>query len=306
MSEQPVDRRVVECVPNFSEGRRPEVVAAIVEAIAQTPGVRILDHTSDHDHNRSVVTFVGPPEACTEGAFAGISRAADLIDMEAHCGGHPRIGAADVVPFVPIRGVTMAECVELARTLGKRVAEELGIPVYLYGEAATSPDRRNLADIRRGEYEGLKQTIDTPERHPDFGPPRLHPTAGATVIGARMPLIAFNVNLGTGDLEIARKIARAVRGSSGGLVHVRAIGVMLSERNIAQVSMNLVDYTRTPIHRAVEMVRREAQRYGVPIVETELIGLMPLDAILDSAAFYLQLPKLSSGQILEAKIWDED
>lgn len=297
-------QRIVECVPNFSEGRRPEVVAEIVAAIASVEGVKLLDYSSDASHNRSVVTFVGTPEAVEEAAFAGIARACDLIDMEQHHGEHPRLGATDVVPFVPIAGVTMSECVQIARWLGKRVGEELQIPVYMYEEAATRPERRNLADVRRGEYEGLKKAIAMPERIPDYGPAAVHPTAGATVIGARMPLIAFNVNLGTADVEIAKKIARAVRGSSGGLTNVKALGVMLDDGNVAQVSMNLVNYVKTPVHRALEMVRREAARYGVSVVESELIGLIPLEAVLDTAAYYLQLPKLSRNQVIETRIWE--
>ena len=297
-------QQVVECVPNFSEGRRPEVVREIVAAIEAVSGIRVLDYSSDTSHNRTVVTFVGTPEACEEAAFAGIARACDLIDMEKHHGEHPRLGATDVVPFIPISGVTMEECVEIARRVGQRVGEELEIPVYLYEEAATRPERRNLADVRRGEYEGLKEGIGTPERAPDFGPARVHPTAGATIIGARMPLVAFNVNLGTSDIGIAKKIARAVRESSGGLANVKALGVMLEDRQIAQVSMNLVNYVKTPIPRVMEMVRREADRYGVSVVESELIGLMPMDAVLDTAAYYLQLPKLEQSQIIEARVWE--
>lgn len=304
MAEKGTAQRIVECVPNFSEGRRPHVVADIVSAIASVDGVRVLDFSSDASHNRSVVTFVGSPEVVSEAAFMGICKARDLIDMTVHQGEHPRLGATDVVPFVPISGTSMADCVQMAVALGERVGRELDIPVYLYEEAATRPERRNLADVRRGEYEGLLATIGTPERKPDFGPARVHPTAGATIIGARMPLIAFNVNLGTSDLGIAKKIARAVRGSSGGLVHVKAMGVMLEDKNTAQVSMNLVNYTGTPVHRAVEMVRREAARFGVSVVESELIGLIPLDAVLDTAAYYLQLPKLDRSQVIEARIWE--
>lgn len=303
MSDRTV-QQVVECVPNFSEGRRPEVVREIVAAIEAVSGIRVLDYSSDTSHNRTVVTFVGTPEACEEAAFAGIARACDLIDMAKHHGEHPRLGATDVVPFIPISGVTMEECVEIARRVGQRVGEELEIPVYLYEEAATRPERRNLADVRRGEYEGLKESIGTPERAPDFGPARVHPTAGATIIGARMPLVAFNVNLGTSDIGIAKKIARAVRESSGGLANVKALGVMLEDRQIAQVSMNLVNYVKTPIPRVMEMVRREADRYGVSVVESELIGLMPMDAVLDTAAYYLQLPKLEQSQIIEARVWE--
>ncbi|MGB4337261.1 MAG: glutamate formimidoyltransferase [Bacillota bacterium] len=298
------DRVFIECVPNFSEGRRPEVVAEIVTAIASVEGVRILDYSSDAAHNRSVVTLIGPPGPVVEAAFRGIARARDLIDMRTHEGEHPRLGATDVVPFVPIAGATMSQCVELAVALGERVGRELEIPVYLYEEAATCPERRNLADIRRGEYEGLFEKITKPEWSPDFGPSVVHPTAGATVIGARLPLIAFNVNLTTSDLNVAKKIAQAVRASSGGLAYVKALDVLLNDRNVAQVSMNLVNYRRTPIPRVMEMVRREAARWGVGVLESELIGLVPLDAVLDAAAYYLQLPKLDRSQVIEAGLWE--
>lgn len=293
---------IVECVPNFSEGRRPEIVAAIVEAITSVPGVNLLDSSSDADHNRSVITFVGEPDAVVEAAFRGAARAAQLINMEEHRGDHPRLGATDVIPLVPISNITMAECVQLARDLGKRIADELQIPVYLYEEAATRPERKNLANIRRGEYEGLKAEIGLPERQPDFGQAKLHPTAGATVVGARMPLIAFNVNLGTANLDIAKKIAKAVRGSSGGLVGVKAIGVFLEEKNQAQVSMNLVNFVETPIHRAFEMVKTEAERYGVPVVGSEIVGLVPQDALIAAAKWYLRLEGFKNAQILERRL----
>ncbi|MQL52277.1 glutamate formimidoyltransferase [Desulfofundulus thermobenzoicus] len=293
--------KLVECVPNFSEGRRPEVVRAIVAA-GEKCGVKILDWTMDADHNRSVVTFAGEPEAVLEAALAMIREAAARINMEEHRGAHPRIGAADVVPFVPIGGVTMAECVALARCLGERVARELEIPVYLYEEAATRPERRNLAHVRRGEYEGLKEEIARPERRPDFGPARLHPTAGAVVIGARKPLIAFNVNLGTDDPAVARAIARALRAKDGGLTFVKALGVELKDRRQVQVSMNLVDYERTPIYRALELVRLEAARYGVSVVGTEIVGLVPLDALLGSLEYYLQSESFRREQVLEVKL----
>jgi len=292
--------KIVECVPNFSEGRRQPVIDAIVAAISNVPGVHVLDVQSDADHNRTVVTFVGEPQAVVEGAFQSIAAAARLIDMNHHRGQHPRIGAADVVPLVPVRGVTMEECVELARELGRRVGEELDIPVYLYEEAATRPDRRNLADIRHGEYEGLKEEILTnPDRAPDFGPRRLGP-AGATAIGARRFLIAYNVYLTTDDVEIARRIARAVRHSSGGLRYVKALGLLVNGK--AQVSMNLTDFRRTPIHRVVEMIRREAARYGVTIERSELIGLIPQQALLDAAQWYLQLDGFTPDQVLENRL----
>lgn len=295
-------RKIVECVPNFSEGRRREVIDQIAEAIAIVPDVHVLDVQSDADHNRTVVTFVGESEAVEEAAFQGIGKAAELIDMDLHRGEHPRMGAADVVPFVPIKNVTMGDCVAIARRVGERVGRELDIPVYLYEEAATRPERRNLAEVRRGEYEGIKAEIETnPERTPDFGPQHLG-KAGATAIGARPPLIAFNVYLGTDDVEVARAIARAVRHSSGGLRYVKALGLLVKGR--AQVSMNLTDYRQTPVHRVVEMIRREADRYGVAVVESELIGLIPNEALVEAAKFYLQLDGLSSHQILENRLAD--
>lgn len=293
-------RRLVECIPNFSEGRRPEVIQALEAAVRSVPGVYLLDRHSDPDHNRTVLTFAGEPEPVLEAAFKAIRVAAERIDMDQHRGAHPRLGAADVVPFVPLQGITLEECAELARRLGRRVGEELGIPVYLYEAAATRPDRVSLPDIRRGEYEGLKESIGRdPDRAPDFGPARLG-KAGATVIGARKPLVAFNVYLTTDDVQVARKIARAVRGSSGGLVHVRALGFLVKGR--AQVSMNLTDVTQTPIARVVEAVRREAARYGTAIHHTELVGLAPLQALVDAARWYLQLDEFESDQILELRL----
>lgn len=293
-------KRLVECVPNFSEGRRQEVIAAILAAIRSVQGVTVLDTHSDVDHNRTVVTFVGPPEAVLEAAYAGITKAAQLIDLDHHRGEHPRIGATDVVPFVPLEGVTMEECVALARQLGERVGNELGIPVYLYEAAATRPDRENLENIRRGEYEGLKAEIATnPDRAPDFGPARLGP-AGATIIGARPFLIAYNVYLTTSDVEIAKKIAKAIRFSSGGLRYVKALGLLVEGR--AQVSINMTDFRKTPIYRTVELIRREAQRYGVDIAYSELVGLAPQAALIDAAQWYLQLDKFESSQILENRL----
>jgi len=293
-------KRIVECVPNFSEGRRQEVIEAILAAIRSVEGITLLDRHSDVDHNRTVVTFVGPPEATLEAAYRSIARAAELIDLNHHRGEHPRIGATDVVPFVPIEGVTMDECVTLAQTLGARVGNELGIPVYLYEAAATRSDRENLENIRRGEYEGLRQEIATnPDRAPDFGPARLGP-AGATVIGARPFLIAYNVYLNTPDVEIAKRIAKAIRFSNGGLRYVKALGLLVEGR--AQVSINMTDYRKTPIYRTVEMIRREAARYGVAISFSELVGLAPQAALIDAARWYLQLDKLEMNQILENRL----
>ncbi len=295
--------RIVECVPNFSEGRRPEVIRQIVDAIAAVDGVKVLDFSSDADHNRSVVTFVAPPETVGDAAFAGIAKAAELIDMTQHTGGHPRMGATDVCPFIPIKGVTMDECVEIAKSLGKRVGDELGIPVYLYEKAATRPERENLAKVRKGQYEGIRDTIATdPARTPDFGPAKMG-TAGATAIGARQFLIAFNVYLNTDNVEIAKKIGKAVRHSGGGLRYVKAMGLEVDGK--AQVSMNLTDFTGTPIFRVVEMIRREAARYGVGIGSTELIGLIPQQALIDAAVWYLQLDGFSPEQVLENRLMSE-
>lgn len=291
---------LVECIANFSDARRPEVIEAIAQAIRSVPSISLLDRHSDLDHNRTVLTFVGPPEQIGEAAFQAIARAAELIDLNQHSGEHPRIGASDVVPFVPISGVTMQECVEIANQVGKRVGEELQIPVYLYEEAATRPDRKNLEDIRRGEYEGLKAEIEIkPERIPDYGPARLGP-AGATVIGARQPLIAFNVYLTTGDVSISNQIAKAVRHSSGGMRYVKGLGLLVEGR--AQVSMNLTNFHRTPVARVVETIRREAARYGVAIHHTELVGLIPQQALVEAARWYLQLDQFEPEQILEQRL----
>ncbi len=297
-------KSIVECVPNFSEGRRQEVIDAIVKSMASVPGVRILDVEKDADHNRSVITMVGEPEGVLEAAFQGISTAARLIDLNKHKGTHPRIGATDVVPFVPIRGITMSECVALARRLGERVSGELGIPVYFYEEAATRPERRNLENIRRGEYEGLKERIGKdPDAKPDMGPEKIGP-AGATVIGARQPLIAFNVYLSTDNVDVARKIARAVRHSSGGFRFVKALGMLVGGQ--AQVSMNLTNFHRTPMYRVVEAIRREAARYGVTVTHSEIVGLIPQDALINAARWYMQIDNLTPEVILENRLWEEE
>ena len=291
---------IVECVPNFSEGRRQEVIDRIVTAMGRVPGIQVLDVQSDVDHNRTVVTLVGDPQAMVEAAFAGIVQAAELIDMDHHRGGHPRMGAADVVPFVPLQGLSLKDCAALARQLGRRVGEELGIPVYPYEAAASRPDRRNLADVRRGEYEGLREEIGrNPDRAPDYGPAVMG-KAGAVAIGARPPLIAFNVYLNSNDAAPAQAIARAVRHSGGGLRFVKAMGLLVDGQ--AQVSMNLTDYRRTPIHRVMELIRIEAARYGLQVTRSEIVGLLPARALFDAAAFYLQLDGFSAEQVLENRL----
>lgn len=297
--------KIVECVPNFSEGRRIEVIEAIAEEIRKVEGVRLLAYEHDKDHNRSVMTFIGAPEAVKLAAFSACAKAAELIDMNTHQGEHPRVGATDVIPLIPISDVTISDCVKLANELGADIANKLGIPIYLYEHAAASSKRRNLADVRRGQYEGLKESIQSdPERRPDFGPITLHPTAGATVVGARMPLVAYNINLATNDLDIAKSIAKAVRHSSGGLRFVKALGLEIAERGIVQVSMNLTDYEKTPVFRVFEMVKREADRYGVEILGSEIIGLIPLNALVDSAEYYLRIEKFQKSQVLENRLWE--
>lgn len=296
---------LVECVPNFSEGRRAIVVDAIVAAIASVPGVRVLDREMDADHNRSVITFIGNRQEVSAAAFECAREAVARIDMNVHTGEHPRVGALDVLPFVPIAGVTLEDCAALARSVGRRIADELGVPVYLYEAAATRPDRRSLPDLRRGEYEGLRLEIGTnPDRAPDFGPPRLHPTAGATIVGARPVLIAWNVNLATTDVEVARRIAKAIRESSGGLPAVRAKGFALPDRGLVQVSMNMLDYRRTSVVQAFEAIRERAAAENVEIAESEIIGLVPLDAITEAAEKYFRLRSFRHDQILETRLWE--
>jgi glutamate formiminotransferase len=293
-------QKLVECVPNFSEGRRPHVVDAIVAAVAAVPGATVLDVQTDADHNRTVLTFAGEPKAVLEGAFQGARQAAELIDLNQHQGAHPRMGATDVVPFVPMRDVTMDECVQLAHRLGQRLGDELGIPVYLYEEAATRPERQNLADVRKGEFEGIRELIASDPAHaPDFGPHAMGP-AGATAVGARPFLIAFNVYLHTADVEIAKKIARTIRHSGGGLRFVKALGLLVEGQ--AQVSMNLTDFRRTPLHVVVEMIRREAARYGVLVARSELVGMLPQEALLDAAVWYLQLDGFTPDLVLENRL----
>jgi glutamate formiminotransferase len=290
-------------VPNFSEGRDAAKVDAIVAAIRSAPGVTMLDRQMDADHNRSVVTFAASADTVAEAAVRAVEKAAELIDLNHHTGVHPRIGAADVVPFVPVAGVTLADCVRIAECAAAEVWRRARVPVYLYEAAARRPDRVRLENIRRGQFEGLREEVRTdPGRRPDFGSPELHPTAGATVMGARKFLIAYNINLNTADVTIAKRIARTIRTSSGGLPCVKAMGVMLASRNLAQVSMNLTDFEQTPMHRVFEAVRREAERYGVTIAGSEIIGLVPNQAIAMAAEFYLQIENFRSGLILENRI----
>lgn len=292
---------LIECIPNFSEARRPEVIDQIVAAIQSVADVKLLDRSSDLDHNRTVLTFAGSAAGVEEAAFRAIKTAAELIDLDQHTGAHPRIGATDVVPFVPLGGASMEDCIAIAKRLGERVGNKLKIPVYLYEAAAARPERTNLENVRRGQYEGLKTEIESnPERKPDYGPSRL-PKAGATVVGARAPLIAFNVYLTTDDVEIAKKIARAIRHSSGGLRYVKGLGLLVDGR--AQVSMNLTDFHQTPIARVVEFIRREAGRYGVGIHHSELVGLIPQEALVDAAVWYTQLDQFDKEQILESRLF---
>ena len=292
---------VIECIPNVSEGRRVDVIDACTAAIVAT-GAHLLDVKPDATHNRTVFTFAGAPAAVEAGAVALFDTALAHIDLRHHHGEHPRLGAVDVTPFVPIEGATMADCVAIARRVGETVAARHQLPVYLYEEAATSPARRNLEDIRRGEFEGLAAKMQKPEWAPDFGPAAPHASAGASVVGARMPLIAYNINLATNRLDVAKKIATAIRQSSGGLRFVKAMGLELADRGIVQVSMNLTNYEKTPIFRVFEMVKREAERYGVSILESEIVGLIPSAALTSAAAWYLQVEGFSDGQVLENKL----
>ena len=295
--------KLVECVPNFSEGQRKEVIDSIADAIRKTLGVVLLDVESNPDHNRSVISFVGEPGPVKDAALAASQKAVELIDLRYHKGEHPRMGAIDVVPFVPISDMTMNDCVSLARSFGKEFAEKFHVPVFLYEEAATLQERKNLADVREGEFEGLRDMIGKdPSKKPDFGPERIHPSAGATAVGAREILIAYNVNLGTSDMSIAKKIAHQLRAKDGGLAFVKALGFELKERGIVQVSMNLTSYRRSQLFKAYEMVKLFADRYGVPVVGSEIVGLTPMDALVDSAEFYLRLENFSRDQILERKI----
>jgi glutamate formiminotransferase len=296
---------VIECVPNISEGRRPEVVRDIADALRAIAGLRVLDVQSDAAHNRSVLTLAGEASSVKTAVLTLFDKALAAIDLKTHRGEHPRLGAVDVVPFIPIEGVSMADCVALAREVAAEVAERHHLPIFLYEEAAATPARRNLEDIRRGEFEGLAAKLQQPDWMPDFGPAQPHASGGASVIGARMPLIAYNINLATDRLDVAKKIAAGIRMSSGGFRFVKAMGIPLEDRGIVQVSMNLTNFEKTPIFRVFETVKREAARYGVNVLESEIVGLVPSAALMQVAEFYLQLAAFTSNQVLENKLRSE-
>jgi len=292
--------RIVECVPNISEGRNREIIEAVVNEVRAVPGVALLDCESDGSHNRSVITFLGEPEAVLEAVVRLAKKAVSLIDLTRHQGEHPRMGAVDVIPLIPIRGVTKEETVALSKKLAARVWEEAGVPVFLYEDSACAPCRVNLAEIRRGQFEGMAEKVKRPEWEPDFGGRCVHPTAGVVAVGCRMPLVAFNINLSTHDVSIASKIAKIIRRSSGGFDCVKALGVTLEERKLAQVSINMTDFNRTPLYRVLELVKVEAKRWGVTVVGTEIVGLAPMRALVDSAEYYLQIENFDADrQILE-------
>jgi glutamate formiminotransferase / 5-formyltetrahydrofolate cyclo-ligase len=297
---------IIESVPNISEGRRAEVVDGAAAALRRVPGVRVLDLQSDVDHNRSVLSLAGDARALKQAILTLYEHALAAIDLRSHQGEHPRLGAVDVVPFVPIEGATMQDCVALAREVGQAVAERFALPVFLYEEAASAPHRKNLEDIRRGQFEGLKDKLRDPLWAPDFGPAQPHASAGATVIGARAPLIAFNINLDTPDVDVAKRIAKAIRHSSGGYRYVKALGLMLQQRNVAQVSINMTDYTKTPLHRVFESVRAEAARAGVNVIGSEVVGLVPAQALIDAADYFLRLEGFNPSQVLERRMRESE
>lgn len=295
-------KKIIECVPNFSEGRDLEKIEKIVDPFRGMEGVKLLDYQRDEDHNRLVVTAIGSPEPLKKAVIEAIGAAVSIIDMNSHEGQHPRMGAVDVVPFIPIRNTSMAEAVELSKEVAREVAETYDLPVFLYEKSAARPERENLANIRKGQFEGMAKKMKNPDWKPDFGPPKVHPTAGATAIGARMPLVAFNVNLDTNKIEIADRIAKKVRHLSGGLRYCKGIGIELKERGLVQVSMNMTDYTKTALYQALELIKIEARRYGVNVVGSEIIGLVPTEALVDTAAYYLGLDGFSMEQVLEARL----
>jgi glutamate formiminotransferase / 5-formyltetrahydrofolate cyclo-ligase len=296
--------KVIECIPNFSEGIDKKVIEKILDTLRGRDNIKLLDYSSDEDHNRTVVTFIGTPEAMVDAVDHFAEAVYENIDMSKHKGGHPRMGALDVVPFVPVKGVDAAECIAVAEKVGKLLGEKFSIPVYLYEDAAKTSARKNLAEVRKGQYEGFFEKIKLADWKPDFGPDQVNIKGGCTAVGVRFPLVAFNVNLGTSDLAVAENIAKTVRHIGGGLRFVKAMGVMLHDRNIVQVSMNLVNYEKTAVYRAFEMIRMEARRYGVAVVGSEVVGLIPMDALINSAEYYLQIENFSKDQVLERRIWE--
>lgn len=295
--------KLIECVPNISEGRNKEIIEAVVDTVRQSAGVALLDYSSDPSHNRTVITFLGEPEAVKSAAISLATKAVELIDLNKHEGEHPRMGAVDVIPFIPIKEISKDEAIAISKEVGEIIAEKLGLPVFLYEDSASAPHRANLAKIRKGQFEGMAEKVLQDEWAPDFGGRKIHPTAGVVAIGARMPLVAFNVNLSTSDVEVASKIGKIIRRSNGGLDCVKALGVMLEERNVAQVSINMTDFNRTPLYRVLELVRAEAARYGVHIIGTEIIGLTPMKALIDSAEYYMQIESFDfDKQVLENHI----
>lgn len=295
--------KIVECVPNISEGRDQALIEQVLDTVRQTPGCTLIDAASDPNHNRTVITFIGDVAGVEQAAVALAGKAVELIDMTKHHGEHPRMGAVDVIPFIPIKDVTMEECVEISRRVGRSISDQFGMPVFLYEASASAPHRQNLAAIRKGQFEGMAEKVMEPEWEPDFGGRRIHPTAGVVAVGARMPLVAFNINLSTSDLSIASRVAKIIRRSSGGFDCVKALGVMLEDRNIAQVSINMTDFNRTPLYRVLELVKAEVARYGVHVVGTEIIGLTPMKALSDSAEYYLQVENFDfDKQVLENHI----
>jgi glutamate formiminotransferase len=296
--------KIVECVPNFSEGRNLERIEKIVQPFRGREGVKLLDYQRDEDHNRCVVTVVGEPEALKTAVLEAMGAAIAVIDMRSHKGQHPRMGAVDVVPFIPVKNISMKEAIELSRQVAESAAQKFKLPIFLYEESATAAHRRNLADIRKGQFEGMPQKLKQVEWKPDFGPAAMHPSAGATAVGARMALVAYNVNLGTSNLDIASDIARKVRHLSGGLRYCKAIGVELKHRGMVQVSINMTDYTKTALYRVFELIRIEAKRWGVAVVGSEIVGLVPMGALIDTAAYYLQLENFKMEQVLESRIYE--
>jgi glutamate formiminotransferase len=297
-------KKILECVPNFSEGRDRRKIEKIVQPFRAREGVKLLDYQNDEDHNRAVVTVVGEPEALKAAVLEAMGVAIELIDMRRHQGQHPRMGAIDVVPFIPVKNIDAAEAVAISKALAKEAAETYNLPIFLYEQCASRPERQNLATIRKGQFEGMADKIKQPEWAPDFGPAQIHPTAGVTAVGARMPLVAYNVNLDTNKLEIADLIAKKVRHISGGLRYCKGIGIELKDRGIVQVSMNMTDYTKTALYRVFELIKIEARRYGANVVGSEIIGLVPMEALIDTAAFYLGLEDFSMEQVLEYRIYE--